>query len=53
MDSSIIGKIDKARRYVDEKGRVTLTALKAAFQGNHNIYNFYEVAYDAGSWSCQ
>jgi len=50
MDSSMIGKIDKARRYAEEKERVSITSLKATFQGNHNTY---EVAYDAGEWHCR
>ncbi len=50
MDSSIIGKIDKARRYAEERDRVNITSLKATFQGNHNIY---EVEFDAGNWSCR
>ena len=50
MDSSIIGKIEKARRYAEERDRVTITSLKAAFEGNHNIY---EVEFDGGAWSCR
>ena len=50
MDSSIIGKIDKARRYAEEKDRVTITSLKASFEGNHNIY---DVEFDAGTWTCR
>ena len=38
MDSSMIGKIDKARKYAEEKDRVTITNMKAVFQGNHSIY---------------
>ena len=50
MDSSIIGKIDKARRYAEEKGRVTITSMKATFEGDHNSY---EVEFDEGNWSCR
>ena len=49
MDSSLIGKIDKARKYAEERDRVTITSLKATFQGNHNAH---EVAFDSGSWHC-
>ena len=49
MDSSFIGKIDKARRYAEERERVTISSLRASFEGNHNIY---EVAFDSGSWDC-
>ncbi|MBM3942180.1 MAG: hypothetical protein FJ316_04520 [SAR202 cluster bacterium] len=50
MDSSIIGKIDKARKYAEEKERVTITSFKASFQGNHNTY---QVSFDSGVWHCQ
>ncbi len=50
MDSSIIGKVDKARRYAEEKERVSVTKFNATFNGNHNTY---EVTYDSGNWHCQ
>lgn len=50
MHSSIIGKIDKARKYAEEKDRVNITCLKATFQGNHNTY---EVGFESGSWHCE
>ena len=49
MDSGIIGKIEKARRYAEEKERVTFTSFKATFQGNHNTY---DVGFDSGAWQC-
>ncbi len=49
MDSSMIGKIDKARKYAEEKERVTITNMKATFQGNHSVY---QIDFDAGSWHC-
>ena len=49
MHSSIIGKIDKARKYAEEKDRVSITSLKATFQGNHNNY---AVSFESGSWHC-
>ena len=50
MDSSIIGKVDKARRYAEEKERVSVTSFNATFHGNHNTY---EVNYVSGNWQCQ
>ena len=50
MDSSMIGKIDKARQYAEERERVTISGLRASFQGNHNTY---EVGFDSGTWNCQ
>ena len=49
MDSSMIGKIEKARKYAEEKDRVTITNMNATFQGNHDIY---QVDFDSGSWHC-
>ncbi len=49
MDSSIIGKIDKARRYAEEKDRVSINSFSATFQGNHNSY---DVTFNAGAWDC-
>lgn len=50
MDSSIIGKVDKAKKYAEETERVSLTSFKAIFDGKHNIY---EVGFDSGNWQCQ
>jgi hypothetical protein len=50
MHSSIIGKIDKARRYSEEKDRVSITSLRATFQGDHNAY---AVDFESGSWHCE
>ncbi len=50
MDSSIIGKVDKARKYAEETERVSVTSFTAIFDGKHNIY---EVAFDSGNWLCQ
>ena len=50
MDSSIIGKIDKARKYAEEKDRVSINSFSATFQGNHNSY---DVTFQSGSWDCE
>ena len=50
MNSSIIGKIDKARKYAEEKERVSINSFSATFQGNHNSY---DVTFNAGSWDCE
>ncbi len=49
MDSSIIGKIDKARKYAEEKERVSISSFSATFQGNHNSY---DVTFNTGTWVC-
>lgn len=50
MNSSFIGKVDKARKYAEEKERVSITRFKANFHGNHGSY---EVTFDTGDWDCQ
>jgi hypothetical protein len=50
MNSSIIGKIDKARKYAEEKDRVRITSFQATFQGDHNTY---EVSFNSRVWHCQ
>ena len=50
MDSGIIGKVDKAKRYANETERVNITNLRADFQGEHDTY---QASYNAGDWECQ
>ncbi len=38
MVSSIIGKVEKARKYAEETERVSVTSFTATFDGKHNIY---------------
>ena len=49
MQSSLIGKIEKARRYAEEPERVTLSDFAADFRGENNSYR---IAYKAGKWQC-
>jgi hypothetical protein len=49
VHSSLIGKIEKARRYAQEPDRVTLTEFKATFRGENDNH---EVAYSGGKWMC-
>ncbi|MGI8477367.1 MAG: hypothetical protein ACR2OO_13490 [Thermomicrobiales bacterium] len=49
MNSSMIGKIEKAHRYAGEASRIQLGEFKASFRGEHDSYN---VAFDGGHWSC-
>ncbi len=50
MHSSIIGKIEKARQYAEQKDRVNITSFAATFQGNHNRY---DVRFEDGAWRCE
>ena len=49
MHSSLIGKIDKAKRYALEKDRVAISSLTARFRGDHDSYT---LALEEGAWRC-
>ncbi len=49
MRSSLIGKIEKAKRYAQEPDRVTLSGLTADFRGENNNY---KLSYANGKWQC-
>jgi len=49
MNSSMIGKIEKAHRYAREPERVRFATFEAAFQGGHDTYH---VALQDDHWTC-
>ncbi len=50
MQSSLIGKIQKAIRYAEEPERVTVNELRSTFRGGNGNYH---VAYShKQGWSC-
>ncbi len=49
MKSSIVSKIEKARRYAKEPERLKLKEIQAVFTGEHNDY---KVEYKNGKWHC-
>jgi hypothetical protein len=49
MQSSLIGKIEKAKRYAQETDRATFVNFAVNFQGEHNSY---QVNYQGGQWQC-
>ncbi|MCS7050493.1 MAG: SWIM zinc finger family protein [Thermomicrobium sp.] len=49
MNSSLIGKIEKARRYAAEPERVDIRSLHVRFRGDHDLY---DVRFEDGMWSC-
>lgn len=49
MHSSLIGKIEKAKRYAQEKDRVTFTEFTAHFRGEHDEHT---LGYTQGKWHC-
>ncbi len=49
MQSSLIGKIEKAKRYAGEKERVTFAELSVQFHGENDDY---VISYKDGAWHC-
>ncbi len=49
MNSSMIGKIEKAHRYAREPERIRLGSLEATFRGGHDDYT---VRLSDGRWEC-
>ncbi|MFC2068212.1 hypothetical protein ACFLTP_04315 [Chloroflexota bacterium] len=49
MQSSLIGKIEKAKRYSREKDRVKFTGFSVQFQGEHDTYI---TGYKDSGWHC-
>ncbi len=49
MQSSLIGKIEKAKHYAQEPNRVTFSELSVKFRGEHNDY---DTGYKDGKWYC-
>jgi len=49
MDYSMIGKIEKARRYAEERDRFTFKSFSVQFRG---VNNNHTVAYGGDGWSC-
>jgi len=49
MQSSLIGKIEKAKRYAQETERVTFSEFSVGFQGEHDNYT---TSYKDNKWHC-
>ena len=49
MQSSLIGKIEKAKLYAQEKDRITFSELSVKFRGENDNYN---ISYNDGKWQC-
>ncbi len=49
MHSSLIGKIEKAKRYAQEPERVTVQTFRAHFRGDNDAH---DVAFEEGAWHC-
>ncbi len=49
MNSSVIGKIEKAKRYAQERERIRFTTLSVHFHGENGDHN---VELTSGRWHC-
>jgi hypothetical protein len=49
MQSSLIGKIEKAKRYAQETDRITFSEFSVKFRGEHDTYT---TSLKEGKWSC-
>jgi hypothetical protein len=49
MQSSLIGKIEKAKRYAQEKDRISFSELSVTFRGDNDNYT---TEYRNGKWNC-
>jgi len=49
MDSSMIGKIVKAKQYAEEPERISISELTATLRGNHSVH---VVTLSEGDWGC-
>jgi hypothetical protein len=49
MDSGMIGKIQKAKRYAEELDRIRFDEFKVTVEGDHGTHL---VSYSSGQWRC-
>lgn len=49
MDYGLIGKIEKAKRYAEERERIQFQTFTVTFEGENNDHT---VTYDKGEWHC-
>ena len=49
MNSSMVNKIAKAKRYAEEPERIQFTRFEAMFQGENDVHT---TTYDSGDWQC-
>ncbi len=49
MDYGMIGKIQKAKRYAEEKDRISIDSMHVTFNGQNNPHT---VHFNEGTWKC-
>ena len=49
MDYGMIGKIQKAKRYAEERDRIHFHSFSVSLEGENNAHT---VSYESGKWNC-
>ena len=49
MDYGMIGKIEKAKRYAEERERIRFLSFNATFDGENNPHT---INFENGEWKC-
>lgn len=49
MDNGMIGKIEKAKRYAEERHRIQFEQFRVTFDGDNNPHT---VHFEQGQWRC-
>lgn len=49
MDYSMIGKIQKAKRYAEQRDRIRIESLTVTFEGENNPHT---IKLESGVWQC-
>ncbi len=49
MDYGMIGKIEKAKRYAEQRDRISIESLTVTFDGENNPHT---VHFQNGNWQC-
>ncbi|MBI2171345.1 MAG: hypothetical protein HYU30_04900 [Chloroflexi bacterium] len=49
MYSSLIGMVEKAQRYAQERDRIHIGQVSATIRGEHDSH---QVSYEGGAWRC-
>lgn len=49
MDYGMIGKLEKAKRYAEDRNRFRFNSFELVFRGDNNDH---KVSYEAGSFNC-
>lgn len=49
MDNGMIGKIEKAKRYAEERERIRIESFRATFDGDNNPHT---VEFGSEGWKC-